>query len=106
MRDFFVTELNQMASRLAGAELLVDKDRGTFESEIRINGYQGDISTDILEIAQVHFPRQVNEDATHLVCAKFVDGSTYVFGALFADAAEHEAQPEFLTCLLTVYHDL
>ena len=51
MRDFFVTELNQMASRLAGAELLVDKDRGTFESEIRINGYQGDISTDILEIA-------------------------------------------------------
>jgi hypothetical protein len=51
MGDFFVTQLYQMASCLSGAELLVDKDRGTFESEIRINGYQGDISTDILEIA-------------------------------------------------------
>jgi hypothetical protein len=61
MGDFLVTELKQMTSCFTRAKLLVDKDRGTHESEIRIDGYQWYVSTDILEIAQVHFPRQMDE---------------------------------------------
>ena len=60
MGDFLVAELKQMAGCLTRAELLVDKDRWAFESEIRIDGYQWHVSTDILEIAQVHFPRQMD----------------------------------------------
>src|SRR5262249_38726860 len=56
MGDFPMAEPKQMTRRLARARLLVDKDRGTFEPEIRIDGYQWYISTDVVELAQIEFP--------------------------------------------------